>query len=383
MKDSAELKTHNNPVGRYRRRLSSDMHDAGLALLCLCIFLAGCSSGVSKGGQNVDENQFPTSTLAAISTPVPTTAGQDPVPGTTANSSPQTLTVTPPPAPTQTLISLPPPNPWAGDERINVLLLGVDYGDWNSPDRVGPPRSDTMLVLTLDPMTKTAGMLSIPRDLWVDIPGMLQPNRINTAHRFGELYELPGGGPALAARTVENLLGIPIHYYARIDFEAFERFVDELGGVEVDVPEEITVDPIGQGNTITLKAGKQILDGPTALAYARNRSTPGDETDRTHRQQQIILAIRDRMLRLDGLPVLVSKAPDLYRELSAGIKTNLSLDEAIQLAWLAIQIDPKSVQSAIIGPNQYIMDTTEEGWSIFRPIPDRIHWLVQQIFSTP
>jgi polyisoprenyl-teichoic acid--peptidoglycan teichoic acid transferase len=301
-----------------------------------------------------------------------------------SSSSAQTLSSPPePPLPSQTPIPLPTPDPWTGDERVNLLVLGVDYADWDSPDRLGPPRSDTMILLTIDPASKTAGMLSIPRDLWVDIPGMVRPNRINAAHRFGELYELPGGGPALAARTVENLLGVPVHYYTRIDFSVFERLIDEIGGVEVDVPAEIQVDPIGPGNTVVLQPGRQTLDGPTALAYARNRSTQGDEADRSRRQQQIILAIRERLVRLDGLPVLVSKAPGLYSELREGIVTNLTLQEAIQLAWLAAQIHPQDIRTAVIGPNEVIFDTTEEGWAVYRPIPERIRWLVQGFFATP
>lgn len=287
------------------------------------------------------------------------------------------------PTPSETILPLPTPDPWTGKGRVNLLVLGLDYGDWDSPDRAGPARSDTMIVLTIDPDSKTAGMVSIPRDLWVDIPGMLRPNRINAAHRFGELYELPGGGPALAARTVENLLGVPIHYYARIDFKVFERMIDEIGGVEVEVPDEIKVDPIGPGNTLVLEAGKQILDGPTALAYARNRSTQGDETDRARRQQQIIMAVRERMVKWDGLPVLVAKAPQLYNDLSEGIQTNLTLKEAIQLAWLAAQVDLEDIQATAIGPNEYSIEETEQGWSVFQPIPERIQWLVQQIFSTP
>jgi polyisoprenyl-teichoic acid--peptidoglycan teichoic acid transferase len=287
------------------------------------------------------------------------------------------------PVPTATPVPLPTPNPWTGKERVNVLVLGVDYADWDSPDRAGPPRSDAMILLTIDPKTKTAGMLSIPRDLYVDIPGMIRPNRINAAHRFGELYDLPGGGPALAARTVENLLGVPVHYYARIDFSAFERFIDEIGGIEIDVPEEITVDPIGPNNKVTLKAGKQTLDGPTALAYARSRNTPGNDSDRSARQQQVIMAVQKRLLKLNTLPLMVYKAPGLYRELSEGIQTNLTLDEAIQLAWLAIQIDRKDIKSEVIGPNQVVIDKTDEGWSVYRPIPERIQWLVSQFFAVP
>ncbi len=101
---------------------------------------------------------------------------------------------------------------------MTIMLVGLDYRDWLANQ--GPSRSDTMILLTIDPVSKTAGMLSIPRDMWVDIPGFGY-SKINNAYAWGELYKLPGGGPGLAMKTVENFLGIPIQYYAQVDFSAF------------------------------------------------------------------------------------------------------------------------------------------------------------------
>ena len=129
--------------------------------------------------------------------------------------------------------------------------MGLDYRDWEGE---GPSRTDTMMLLTLDPVSRTAGMLSIPRDLWVNVPGY-DYGKINTAYYLGELYNLPGGGPGLAEQTVNELLGVDINYYAQIDFSAFENFIDQIGGIDVEVPYELTVDPIGPGNTVTLPAG--------------------------------------------------------------------------------------------------------------------------------
>jgi len=188
---------------------------------------------------------------------------------------------------------------------VTILILGLDYADWEGTDRLGPPRSDAMMLLTVDPVKRTDGMLSIPRDLWVEIPNILGMHKINTAHRFGEIYRLPGGGPGLAIRTVEQLLGVPVNYYATIDFYAFEALIDELGGIELDVSAAIEIDPICPGGKVVLEPGRQHLDGALALAYARNRYTPGDDFDRSRRQQQVILAVRDRVLRLDMLPHVV------------------------------------------------------------------------------
>jgi LCP family protein required for cell wall assembly len=131
--------------------------------------------------------------------------------------------------------------------------MGLDYGDW-SADREGPSRTDTMILFTVDPLSKTAGMLNIPRDLWVNIPGFGY-DKINTAFFLGEANKLPEGGPGLAIKTVEQLLGVPINYYAQIDFQAFETFIDKIDGVEIDVPYEMKIDPIGKYNTITLEPG--------------------------------------------------------------------------------------------------------------------------------
>jgi anionic cell wall polymer biosynthesis LytR-Cps2A-Psr (LCP) family protein len=111
--------------------------------------------------------------------------------------------------------------------RINVLVMGLDYRDWMADE--GPSRTDTMILVTIDPVAKTAGMLSIPRDLWVNVPGYGQ-NKINTAYFLGEANRLPEGGPGLATQTVEEFLGIDVHYWAQIDFTAFIQFVDYIGG---------------------------------------------------------------------------------------------------------------------------------------------------------
>jgi LCP family protein required for cell wall assembly len=239
-----------------------------------------------------------------------------------------------------------------------------------------------MILLTLDPLSKTAGMLSIPRDLWVSIPGF-KHGKINTAYYLGDAYELPGGGPALAVKTVEQFLGVPINYYAQIDFGAFVRFIDEVGGVKIDVPEPITIDLLGTGHQTKKKLtpGEQVLPGEWALAYARARYTEGGDFDRAKRQQQVIMAIRDRILSFDLLPTLISKAPQLYNELASGINTNLSLDEVIKLAWLAVEVQDENIYRGIIDESNVYFGTSPDGLSILIPIPDDIHLLRDQIFA--
>jgi LCP family protein required for cell wall assembly len=271
--------------------------------------------------------------------------------------------------------------PWDGAGRVTILILGVDARDWEAGEKYS--RSDTMILFTLDPLTKTAGMLSIPRDMWVAIPGF-EHGKINTAYFLGDAYKLPGGGPGLAVKTVEHFLGVPINYYAQVDFAAFVRFIDEIGGVKIDVPEKITIDLLGDGPETkkTLKPGVQVLPGEWALAYARNRKTEGGDFDRAGRQQQVILAVRDRILSFDMLPTLISKAPRLFNELSAGIKTNLDLDEAIKLALLAQDVGDENIQRGVIGKGHVLFGRSPDDLSILIPIPDKIHIIRDQIFAS-
>lgn len=273
----------------------------------------------------------------------------------------------------------PPSQSWDGESRVSLLVMGLDYRDYEGG--AGAPRTDTMILLSVDPTSRTAGMLSIPRDLWVDIPGY-EPAKINQAYRDGELYDAEGGGPGLAIRTVKKLLGMDIGYYAVIDFYAFEQFIDELGGVKIDVPEEIVVDPLGKHNTKTLQPGVQTLPGDLALAYARARNTAGSDFDRAARQQQVIMGIRDRILSTEMLTSLIERAPALYKTLSDGIRTNLTLLQVIRLAWLGSQIPQENIKQGIIGPDQVTFATSFDGQDILQPVPDAIRLLRDEVFTT-
>jgi polyisoprenyl-teichoic acid--peptidoglycan teichoic acid transferase len=287
------------------------------------------------------------------------------------------------PRPTPTL-SAPfgvEPIPWEDSTRVTILIMGLDYRDWERGE--GPPRTDTMILFTIDPLAKTAGMLNVPRDLWVNIPGYGY-SKINTAYALGEGDRLPGGGPGLATKTVEMFLGVPIDYYAQIDFTAFERFIDELGGIDLDVPYAIKVDPIGPGNTVFLEPGLQRLDGPVALAYARARYTEGGDFDRAERQQQVVFAIREKILSLNMMPTLIAKAPILYQELASGVHTNLTLEQVISLAWLAKDITSENIKRGAIGvPDHVLFAKSPDGaQDILKPIPGKIRLLRDEIFAT-
>jgi polyisoprenyl-teichoic acid--peptidoglycan teichoic acid transferase len=273
----------------------------------------------------------------------------------------------------------PEAKPWDGNERVNILLMGLDYRDWEIGD--GPSRTDTLMLVTVDPGSRSAAMLSIPRDLWVNIPGY-DYGKINTAYFLGEAYQEPGGGPGLAIQTVEELLDIQIHFYAQVDFTAFERFIDEIGGIEVEVPEEIEIDPIGPGNTVVLQPGLHTLDGPVALAYARSRNSFGSDFDRAYRQQQVIMAVRDRILGLDILKTLIQKSPILYRQLASGVNTNMTLQQVISLSWTASQIPVEHIRREILDLERVVQDYSWDGQQILRPIPEEILALRDEIFTS-
>lgn len=272
----------------------------------------------------------------------------------------------------------PTAEPWDGNSRVTILLMGLDYRDWEAGE---VPRTDSMILLTIDPMTSSAGMLSIPRDMWVNIPGY-DYYKINQAYYFGELDQLPGGGPALAVKTVESFIGVPINYYAQIDFGAFVRVIDEIGGVKIDVPEKITIDPIGDSPKVTLEPGRYTLNGELALAYARSRKGSGDDFARAERQQQVILAVRDRILQFDQMPSLVTKAPKIYQEISSGLQTNLTFDQAFRLGLLAMDLPAENIRKAVIGPSEVEFAKSPDGLDILIPYPDRIRLVRDQVFTS-
>lgn len=269
---------------------------------------------------------------------------------------------------------------WDGSTRITCLAMGLDYRDWVEND--GSPRSDTMMLLTYDPVTGYAGMLSLPRDLWVAIPDHGY-GRINTAYSLGEGEKLPGGGAGLAMQTVELFLGVDIQYYAVINFYGFIDFIDTIDKLAINVRDDITVDPLGQGNTVHLMAGVQDLDGATALAYARYRYTNGGDFERAQRQQDVIYAIYEQMVW--QLPeLLTTKADALFASIQKAVTTNIPLSDMLKLAWTVVDIpDYKILRSVIAPPDQVLYDATADGTQqILVPIPDKIREARDAIFST-
>jgi LCP family protein required for cell wall assembly len=268
--------------------------------------------------------------------------------------------------------------------RVTVLLMGVDERE----TEVGPWRTDTMILLTMDPASRSAGMISIPRDLWVEIPDYGRYDRINTAYFRGDADQYPGGGgAALAMKTVQQNLGVTVNYYAVVNFYAFVTIIDEIGCIPIDVPE--TIDdpdypaPSGPGyDPFHIDAGEYCLGGETLLKYARTRATFGGDFDRAQRQQQVLYAIRDHVLSTGQLPNLLSKAPQVYATLQDSINTNLTETEIIQLGRLAAEIPEENICSAVIS-GDYIerFETLPDGSQVVIPNRAKIRQLIVDIYT--
>jgi polyisoprenyl-teichoic acid--peptidoglycan teichoic acid transferase len=279
---------------------------------------------------------------------------------------------------------------WDGSSRINILFVGLRGGDPIKGDC--PFCTDTLILLTVDPTTKTAGMLSIPRDMWVNIPGFGY-SRINTAWTLGRGSRLPGGGPALTMKTVSHFIGVPIDYYVQVDFDTFVDIINLLGGVDVYNEETIVLDPMAHGKDfpkvkITC-CGMRHLDGRTALAYSRCRhieqGCQDGDIGRAKRQQKVIFGIRDKVLNPENFPSLLSQSAELYNTFSAGIHTNLSLQDAVKLAVLARDISTKNIRNAVIDNSMLAYGNVILGGqraSIMKPLPDKIRVLRDEVFTS-
>jgi LCP family protein required for cell wall assembly len=219
----------------------------------------------------------------------------------------------------------------------NILLIGTDQRDL---DVVG--RTDTIMVLAVDAPNNRASLISLPRDLYLPIPGVGY-SRINTAYAFGEERK-PGGGLPLLMSTIERNFGIPIERYVRIDFSGFQGVVDALGGVDVVVDCPLYDELIYRYFQVyTLEPGAYRMNGEQALYYARSRKTTSD-FDRARRQQRVLLAIRKRVLDGNLLP----RIPALWLAMRDIVDTNLSPGDIAELARLGATLDGKDLYGMVI-----------------------------------
>lgn len=280
------------------------------------------------------------------------------------------------------IIPNPIPQKWSGNERVTILILGIDQ----RCEENGPTRTDTMMLLTLDPVGLNAAVLSIPRDLWVEIPGF-GVDKINQAHFLGEIYEYPGGGPGLAQETIEGVVGVDVNYYATVNFDAFVELVDEIGGIDIEVPETIEDESYPDNcygyDPFYIRVGQHHLDGSQALKYARTRATFGGDVDRASRQQQVVMAVRDKILSVDMVTQLITRSPELWRIFQRNVETNMSLSEAIQLGLLAQDIPQEQIRTEVLGYDYVYNEVTPDGQAVLIPVRENIRSLRDQLFAPP
>ncbi len=280
------------------------------------------------------------------------------------------------PTPSRQEHVIPPPEPARLEKPMRILLLGTD----KRPDEPGPCRTDTMILLSIDGKNNTASMLSIPRDLWVPIPGH-RSARINTAHFLGQVHNGQAGGPALAMRTVENLLGVPIDHYVRINFDGLRRVIDLVGGIDIGVEKAIHDTRFPDENfgymTIDIPAGWQTMDGETVLRYVRTRHG-GSDFQRVRRQQEVLKALRDKALALD---IPLSRIPALIGTLGDTVQTDLSLRDILSIAQAAREIPSSQITAATIDEKMARPHINPDGNDVLMPDYDRIRDLAAQLFG--
>ena len=248
--------------------------------------------------------------------------------------------------------------------RITILVMGID----RRPGEDFQSLTDTMMIVSLNPLDNTASIMNIPRDFFAEIPGVSGRRRINTAFNFGfnRGAQGPAGGAALAMETVEKNLGIVVDHYVLLDFTAFIRSIDAIGGVEIDVPKDIydaRYPTMNYGYEIfSVSAGLNQFDGATALKYARTRHGDTD-FGRSSRQQQVIMAVRDKVLNL-GADKLLIQFPLLYAEVSEGVRTDLTIADMYSLASIARELPRENIKTVVLDYKYFLNYTTPDGQQV-------------------
>ncbi|MCD9025174.1 LCP family protein [Cohnella sp. NL03-T5] len=236
------------------------------------------------------------------------------------------------------------PPEWNGDERINILLLG---GDSRGVKSNAKPRSDTMMLVSIDPVDKSTHLFSLLRDTYVEIPHH-GSNRLNSA--------ITMGGPLLSIETVGNLLDLPIQFYVYTDFEGFISLIDELGGIDFEVDKNMkrTDNADNPRYNIKLDKGMQHLDGLTALQYVRYRSDALSDFARADRQRKFLSAIADKMKSTTSL----LKLPQVLNGIAPYIETNIPPNDLLKLARLGMKLDTSRLAGIQIPPQGQFQSQT-------------------------
>ena len=265
-----------------------------------------------------------------------------------------------------------------GDGRINILLLGIGGAGHDGPDL-----TDTILIASIDPVHHEAALVSVPRDLWVR-PAGGSYTKINAVYANAKYAVMNGkkvpnqaaaaenAGENAIKATIQDTLGIPIHYHVLVDFEAFRKAIDTVGGVDINVKTQLydpTVAWENNWNPLIAAVGQQHMNGTKALLYVRSRhgSARGD-FDRSERQREMIVALEEKVFTLGtfGNPIKVSQLIDAFGN---HVQTNFSSSEVMRLYSIGKQIPGTKVSSVGLAdpPNDYVTTGMANGQSIVLP----------------
>jgi LCP family protein required for cell wall assembly len=274
-----------------------------------------------------------------------------------------------------------PPQPLPHSDGLKtptaLLILGID-GEKASSNEI-----DMLMLLYLDAEAERAFLLSIPRDLYVEVPGHGQV-RAGSIYGIGKQSEA-ASGLELTKEVVSTTLGIPVHHVALIRFDSFVTLVDTIGGVDVDVLQVIDdpdfPDSHGGYEPLSIPAGQQHFDGALALRYARTRVVPTPGFDRTFRQRQLVLAAQEQVLRLEMLPDLIAQSPTLWAAVSGSLETDLSLRGTIDLALSASSIAAEDVATADLGECCTAEHTTSSGKRVLLPQSEEIETVIRDLLE--
>lgn len=331
--------------------------------MLIAILLGGCNQfSVSAQGGDANSHQ------GVVTIPPDATATTTPFmpfSPTGTSSSPLFPTATPRYTPTPTLYAIPnttgntnypssssyipapAPKIQQPANQVNIVVLGSDQRPYT-----GGFRTDVILLVTINFELKKINMTSFPRDLYVYLPGYYQ-ERINTAHAKG--------GFNLTAATFEYNFGVRPDYFVMLNFSGFTSIIDMMGGVNVNVAQQLTDQRDGYGY-YTVYPGVVHMDGATALWYVRARYTTSD-FDRTRRQQEVMVAFIDRMINLDMIP----KIPDLYTQYQNTVSTDLALEDIIPLIPMAPEFLQGNIGRYAIGREHVTSWVTYSGSAVLLP----------------
>lgn len=336
-------------------------------------------------------SQIPTAPTATSDPTVTatSTATATPSPSATATRT-ATLTPTPSltPTPPPTITPCPPdvlcpptpvPTPPALASTDNILFLGTDLRE--SEDLSW--RTDTIILAAIDWEKNRVGVLSFPRDLWVDVP-RFGHKRLNQVDFLGEYYEYPGGGFALLKETFADNFGIHVDHFARLHRSGFVDIVDALGGVNVTLDcdlWELTTTQTESGetryNVLYIPAGPQHFDGEQALKFTTFRYVTGDY-DRARRQQVFLLALRNQLVQTG----VIKRVPQLWQALHDYFQTDLNILDIIKLARLGANIQLGDVHAHVIGKYETEPLVLESGAEVLVSEDDRVHEAIRNLFNS-